>query len=266
MRLVAALFFLFVWALPLRAEDKVERLILAMQLDQVIDILRDEGTTLGQDLQGSFLNNSGGPLFDAQVERIYDAEMMRSQFVETFRQNLTDSQLDRAIVFFESDLGQTIVTLENSARVAIADEAIEEMARDTYNFGDRDTELFRLVDEFIQVNDLIEQNVRNAISADYNFFRGLSDSTGTFDVDLLAELLYEKESMTKETETWIYSFLLLAYQPLNDAQMRENIAFSRTETGRAINSAVFESFDLMYDEIYFRLGLAVSQVLKGSDL
>ncbi len=266
MRLFATFLLLVLWALPLRAEDKVERLILAMQLDQVIEILRNEGSALGQDLQDTFLNNSGGPVFDAQVERIYDAEMMRTQFANIFQKKLTESQLDRAILFFESDLGQTIVTLENSARVAFSDEAIEEMAMDAYKNGDRDTETFRLVDEFIQVNDLIEQNVSNAISADYNFFRGLSDDAGSLDVDLLAELLSEKESMTKETETWLYSFLLLAYQPLDDAQMRENIAFSRTDTGRAVNSAIFESFDLMYDRIYFRLGQAVLQVLKSSDL
>lgn len=266
MRVVATFLAVALWASPLWAEDKVERLIVAMQLDQVIEILRDEGSTLGQDLQDSFLNNSGGPLFDAQVERIYDAKMMRGHFAEVFRRELTDSQLDRGILFYESELGQTIVRLENSARVAFADEAIEDMAQDAYQHGNRDTESFRLVDEFIQVNDLIEQNVRNAISADYNFFRGLSQDTGIDDADLLAELLSEKDSMIEETRTWLYSFLLLAYQPLDDAQMRENIAFSRTDTGRAINNAIFESFDQMYDTIYYRLGQAVAQVLKGSDL
>jgi len=266
MRLFAAIAACCLWALPLQADEKVERLMQALQIEEIVDILRDEGSVLGQELQENFLSDNGGPVFLEQVDRIYDAEMMRGQFADVFQQRLNESQLDRAILFFESDLGQTIVTLENSARVAFADDAIEEMAQDAYRNGDRDTELFRLVDEFIQVNDLVEQNVTNAISADYNFFRGLYDDSGIFETDLLGELLSEKDSMTEETKTWLYSFLLLAYQPLNDAQMRENIAFSRTETGRAINSALFESFDLMYGDIYYQLGQAVSQVLKGRDL
>lgn len=266
MRQVAAVATFALWAFPLQAEEQLDRLMQAMQMDQVIEILRDEGNAAGQEIKTSFLNNAGGPVFDAQVDRIYDPVWMHNEISTVFRQELTDSQLERAIMFFESDLGQTIVTLENSARVAFADEAIEELAKDSYRTGDRDSEIFRLVTEFIQVNDLIDQNVQNAISADYNFFRGMNALLGGDDADLLAELLSQQDSITQETETWLYSFLLLAYQPLSDAQIRENIAFSRTDTGKAVNSALFESFDRMYDKIYFEMGQAVSQVLSGSDL
>lgn len=64
----------------------------------------------------------------------------------------------------------------------------------------------------------------------------------------------------------MYSFLLLAYKPLNESQMRENIAFSRTETGRALNLALFDGFDDMIDSISFQLGAAVAQALTASDL
>ena len=207
-----------------------------------------------------------GRFFRTQVDRIYDADRMRSQVVEVFDQSLTDRELDRAILFYESDLGQTIVSLEITARIALADETIEKMAQNAYENSDRDTELFRLVDEFIQINNLIEENVQNSISADYNFFRGMDFGGVLDDAELLAQLLAQEDSMTEETQTWLYSFFLLAYQPLSDAQIRENIAFSRTETGRAINAALFDSFDQVFDTIYFELGQAVGQVLRGSDL
>ncbi len=89
---------------------------------------------------------------------------------------------------------------------------------------------------------------------------------GQNEAELLTQLLEQKDGTTEETRTWLYSFFLLAYKPLSDAQMRENIAFSRTETGKAVNTALFESFDQMFDAIYFQLGEAVAQVLKGSDL
>lgn len=266
MRLIAAFATIFLWAMPLQAEEKVERLLQALQLDEVIDILRDEGSTLGEELQKTFLDDNGGPVFLAQVDRIYDAEAMRNQVYEVFEQNLTDSQLDRAILFFESELGQNIVSLEISARVAFSDEAIEEIAQETFKTGDRSTEFYRLVDEYISVNDLIDENVRNSISADFSFFRGMNVGGEIDDADLLAQLLTQKDSMTDETRTWLFSFFLLAYQPLSDAEMRENIAFSRTETGRAVNDALFQSFGRMFDLIYFQMGQAVAQVLKGSDL
>lgn len=266
MRLYLATAALFLWTIPLQAEEKVERLLQALQLDEVIEILRDEGGMMGQTLQETFLDNNGGQVFQKQVDRIYDTDRMRGQVVEVFDRSLTDRELDRAILFYESELGQAIVSLEITARIALADETIEKMAQDAYENGDRDTELFRLVDEYIQINNLIEENVQNSISADYNFFRGMNLRSDMDDAELLSQLLAQEDSMTEETRTWLYSFFLLAYQPLSDTQIRENIAFSRTETGRAINDALFESFDQMFDTIYFQLGQAVAQVLRGSDL
>ncbi|WP_170330101.1 DUF2059 domain-containing protein [Ruegeria arenilitoris] len=266
MRLIWASAALFLWTVQVQAEEKVERLLQALQLDEFIEILQDEGGTMGQTLQESFLDNMGGPVFQEQVARIYDADRMRNQVAEVFDQTLSETDLDRAILFFESDLGQTIVSLELTARIALADETIEDMAEEAYLNSDRDSELYRLVEEYIEVNNLIDENVQNTISADYNFFRGMNLDASVDDTELLAQLLTQKDSMTEETRTWLYSFFLLAYQPLTDAQMRENIAFSRTTTGRAVNDALFESFDWMFDTIYFQLGEAVAQVLKGSDL
>lgn len=266
MRLFAFCLPLLLCAAPLAAEERVERLMQALHLEQVIDILREEGRVQGQDLNDTFLGSNGGPLFEAQVDDIYDPIWMREQITQTFEASLTGSELDRAIVFFESDLGQTIVSLENSARQAFADETIKDMARENYVNSSRDSQFYRLVDEYIEVNDLIEKNVHSSLSSDYNFFRGLSADIGASSEDILAQLLSDKDSVTEETRIWMYSFLLVAYQPLNEAQMRENIAFSRTETGRAVNEAFFDGFDLMYDQIYYQLGQAVSMVLSASDL
>lgn len=266
MRLIAACFVIVLYSAPLAASERVERLMQAVQLQQVVDILRDEGLTQAASLNETFLGGNGGPLFEDQVDAIYDTDWMQDQISQVFETSLTGSQLDRAILFFESDVGQTIITLENSAREAFADETIKDMARENYLNGGGGTQLYRLVGEYIEVNDLIERNVQSSLSSDYSFFRGLSEHAGTSSEDILAQLLSDKDSITEENRIWLYSFLLVAYQPLDEAQMRENIAFSRTETGRAVNEAFFEGFDLMYDQIYFQLGQAVSRALSASDL
>lgn len=266
MRLGVLFSAFLIWATPLVADVKVDRLAHAMHLDNVMQILAREGQQQRRELDETLLDNAGGAFFEAQVEDIYDPAWMKGEVTEAFRRGLTDTQLDQAILFFESDLGQTIISLENSARAAFSDEAIEDMARETYFNLARDSMLYELVDEYIEVNNLIEQNVQGSLSADYNFFQGLDFEGQGDDQQLLAELLSQQDEMTAETTTWLYSFLLLAYRPLDEAEMRENIAFSRTETGRALNEALFDGFDRMFDNISFRLGEAVALVLRASDL
>ncbi len=268
MRLLAAATALVMSASSLAAGEHVDRLLRAMQVSEFLDILSDEGQAQGQSINETMLDGAGGSYFEAQMKELYDPVWMFEQMSNSVEQNMSEAQLEQAAIFFESDLGQTIISLENSARRALSDETIEDMARTVYDQTDREDAFFRLVDEYVQVNDLIEQNVRGTISADFSFYRGLAAGQGTFGDEeaWLAELLSQREETKKETSDWMYSFLLMAYQPLSEAQMRENIAFSRTETGRALNKALFEGFDRMINGISFQLGEAVAQAMQASDL
>ncbi|KIC42716.1 50S ribosomal protein L21 [Ruegeria sp. ANG-R] len=268
MRALAAAALLIIWAVPLAASEHADRLMQAMHLSDFMEILSEEGVAQGLAMNESMLGGSGGAYFQAQVADLYDPEAMRQQLSQSVGRMMTLTQLEQASIFFESDLGQSIVSLENSARRAISDDAIEEMARTAYRQADRDDMFFRLVDEYVQVNDLIEQNVQGTMSADYSFYRGLSSGQGGLldEASVLEELLSQHERTKAETTEWMYSFLLLAYQPLNEAQMRENIAFSRTDAGRALNTALFEGFNEMLDSISFQLGQAVAQAMRASDL
>ncbi|KIC44375.1 50S ribosomal protein L21 [Ruegeria sp. ANG-S4] len=266
--LIASIVTFAFWAAPVIANEKVNRLMSAMQVQDVMEIMGKEGRAQGDELNRTVLNGMGGTFFRTQIEDIYDPVWMQDQMTATIGENMDDGQLEQAALFFESDLGQTIVSLENSARSALMDDAIDEMARDAYRQFDRDTSFFKLIDEYVHVNDLVEQNVQGSLSADFNFYLGMSSGQATpVDGDaLLSHLLTQKSEVTEETETWIYSFLLMAYQPLSEAQMRENIAFSRTDTGRALNEALFLGFDDMIDAISYRLGEAVAHAMNASDL
>ncbi|WP_271947091.1 DUF2059 domain-containing protein [Ruegeria faecimaris] len=263
---ILIVFALIFWATSSGAVEKADQLAQAMRLENLIEILLSEGGKMSQEMDATLLDGNGGALFETQVEAIYDPDWMYDQLVQGFRQSLDEVHLERAIAFFESDLGQTIVSLENSARLAFVDPAIEDLAKQAYFENTKDSMQFKLVEEYILANDLIKQNVRSALSADYNFFRGINDGQVLDNSDLLDNLLLQKDGIEQETETWLYSFLLMAYNPLSNAQMRKNIAFSRTDTGQALNSSLFESFDSMYDQIYYDLGKAVAAVLQGSDL
>jgi len=250
------------------ASDEVERLASAMRIAEVMHILRDEGLDQSRELDEALLNGAGGALLQAQIEDMYDPVWMQSKVTSALEAELTKAQLVQASLFFESELGKTIISLENSARRAISDNAIEEMAQTAYREADRDTAFFRLISEYIEVNDLIDHNVQSTLSADYHFFRGLADGRGIAkdDSDMLAQLLAQTDETEERTTDWLFSFLLLAYGPLSEAQMRENIAFSRTDAGRALNEALFNGLDEMFDELSYQLGQAAARVLNASEL
>ncbi len=269
MRLLSAvLFILSVGSWSAAASENVDRLTDAMRMSDAMQIFSDEGVDQARVLDTGLLNGTGGAFFQAQIEDLYDPVWMLSKVSEALSETMTDGQLEQAALFFESDLGQTIVSLENSARRAFSDDAIEEMALTAFRDTDRESERYRLVEEYIQVNDLIERNVKGGLSADYSFFRGLADGQGIAadDSDMLARLLSQTAQSQKETREWLFSFLLVAYGPLTEAQMRRNIAFSRTEAGRALNDALFLGLDGMFDELSYEMGLTAAQVLGASDL
>ncbi len=250
------------------ANPRVDRLLEAMQVPTFLVILREEGQEQGDTINEGLLDGAGGSLFQEQVDLLYDPAWMYEQLSDAVEVGMDDGQLEQAAIFFESDLGQTIVSLENSARRALGDDAIEEFARLNYAETDRSTPFFRLLDEYIEVNDLVDRNLQGTLSADYNFYRGLSSGQGlpVDDQSILSELLEGQDEARQETIDWMYSFLLLAYKPLSEVQLRENIAFSRTDTGQALNKALFEGFDQMIDTISYELGAVVAHALRSSDL
>ncbi|MEY8838797.1 hypothetical protein AB9K41_07170, partial [Cribrihabitans sp. XS_ASV171] len=124
------------------------------------------------------------------------------------------------------------------------------------------------VEEYIAVNDLVDRNVEGALSADYHFYLGLAEAGGgpRDDGSLLSGLLESRDETEAETSMWLHSFLLLAYRPLTQEQMEANIAFSGTEAGKALNSALFAGFDRLYDEISYDLGMAMGRAMTATDL
>ncbi len=111
MRLLAACLSLLFWSAPLGAAEKIDRLMDALRLSEVVEILQQEGKGQARELNETFLGGAGGDYFETRLEEIYDPDWMRNQIKGAFKESLTDSQLDRAILFFESELGQTIVAL-----------------------------------------------------------------------------------------------------------------------------------------------------------
>lgn len=245
----------------------------AMQIGAVMEVMRQEGLDYGAALETEMFPGKGGAPWRAVVALIYDAAVMRQQFDAVFAARLADHGTDFAVMqaFFGGDLGQRIVTLELEARRALVDDAVEQAAGVALDdmIASDDPRLAALR-RFAETNDLVELNVAGALNANLAFYQGLSEG-GAFggpldEGDMLAEVRAQEGDLRAQTETWLYAYLALAYQPLSDADLAAYQAFSETAAGKAVNAAAFAAFDQVFNRISRELGRAAARQMQGEDI
>lgn len=260
---------LAILALPAWADARMTVLVDVLKLPEAAVILRDEGMAYGQDLNTEMLNGQGGAGFQIQLEAIYDPPRMVEDVRRALETELQGETLEQAITFFASDLGQRIVTLENSARVAIGDADVEKAARAHYAEleGGDDPRLAQVI-ALADAGDMINRNVTSAMNANYQFMRGLADGD-VFEMtedEILADVASDMDEITEDTTGWLYGYFLLAYHPLSDAELQDYITFSGTDAGRALNRALFVGFGKAYEDISYGLGRAVALNMAAEEL
>lgn len=266
-------------ATPLRAqsaaasEAHAEGLLAAFQMPEVIAILRAEGLAYAESLDADLLGGRGGAGWARASARIYDAPRMEARFADLFAAALpADHDLRaQALDFFASDRGKRLVTLENEARRAMLDDDIDAAARaHALSCREGDDPRIALIARFISVNDYIESNVAGGLNANFAFYLGLRDSgTPAFDLpesEMIANVWAQEEVIRADTEDWLYAYLLMAYQPVLDDDLRAYIAFSETPAGQAVNRALFSAFDTLFNAISRSLGEEAGRVLSQQDL
>jgi hypothetical protein len=60
--------------------------------------------------------------------------------------------------------------------------------------------------------------------------------------------------------------MLMAYSPLEDAELETYITFAMTPAGQALNRALFTGFGKAYEDISYALGRAVALNMTAQDL
>jgi len=254
------------------ADDaQIDALFVAVGMPDIIEIMREEGVSYGERLAEDMLPNGPTPQWRDAVNAIYDPQMMVEEVRGAMGEALEGADVDAMLAFFTSDLGETIVGLEVSARRALLDEAVEEASVDASTLQILDeTPRYLMVKEFVETNDLIESNVVGALNSSYAFYLGLIDGgampAGITPEAALQEVWAQESEIRESTTEWVYSFLLLAYQPLSDDEMMAYIAFSESEAGQDLTSAMFLSFNGMFDDISRALGIASARFMATQEL
>lgn len=255
---------------PALAQDNNrDRLIELMRVGDTVEIMRMEGLRYGADIGAEMLPDIPEDDWTRVVSRIYDPEKMEAVIRQGFEAALEGQEVGALVAFFDTELGEEIISLEISAREAFLSEETERAAIDAYEMARSDeTELYGQVETIIADSDLVEYNVMGAMNANLMFYRGLADG-GAIELgeaDMLADVWAQEADIRAESEAWLGSFLMMAYRPLKSEDLEAYAEVYRTPEGRALNSAVFTAYDRMYDEISYLLGQAVAEHMRSEEL
>ncbi len=266
-------FALTLAALPASAltQEEADALHEALGLPEIIEIMREEGLDYGGTIEGDLFPGRGGDGWDATVSRIYDAEAMNETMRSRLAADLEGVEADPLLDFFESARGKRIVNLEISARRALLDPDVEDAAEvAAAELREDDPERFALLEDFVDVNDLVDSNVMGAMNSNYAFYVGLMEGDafgdGLTESDILSDVWAQEAEIRADTEDWVYSYLALAYDPLPDEDIEAYVAISGTEEGRALNRALFAAFDELFVSISRRLGYGAAGFMAGQDI
>ena len=269
-------------ATPLRAETlagtpvaatTAEDLARILQIPGIIAVMRAEGLDYGRSLEDEMFPGRGGPAWEATVALVYDEPTMLRRFQTAFATALEGDPATTAAVaaWFDTSLGQHILTLEIEARRALMDKAVEAAAREnTARMVAADDPRMDALRDFATANDLIEANVQGALNANLGFYQGMAQA-GAFGGDMtedqmLADVWGQEPDIRTETVDWLFPFLALAYGPLSDADLQGYTDFSRTPAGKRMNTALFAAFDAVFVQISRDLGRAAARQMIGDDI
>lgn len=262
-------FVLAMSAPALWAGPEAGKLARVLRVGDLALALHEEGLVHGRSLEREMLSGRGGTHWMDEVARIYATERIAGAIRQALSDRLASEHAAASLTFFDTPLGQEILALEVAARISMRDPQIEEMARAAYDDRKRGEDArLQQIARFVVVNDLVERNVAGAMSASYQFFRGLADGDAIDlgEAEILAEVWAEEQETRTETESWLFGYLLMAYQPLSYAELERYIAFSKSPAGGALNAALFEGFDVLYRQVSYELGLRIAAALKASDI
>lgn len=248
----------------------VSRLMRAIQMEQSLQVMQQEGLKYGAELARDFAPGTNTAQWAARVSGLYDLSKMRTLVEAEFTQAISGTDLSRLITFYESSLGQRIIDGEIRAREAFLDGDVEAAARQKIASGpgEDDPRVAEIL-AYITANQMVEYNVVGAMNSNLLFYRGMF-LAGGMDVpeeDLLALVWGDEAETRTDSRDWLLAYLNTAYAGLSLDDLRSLTVFSETPEGQALNRALFISFDRMYEDLSFGLGLAYGASLQqGQEL
>lgn len=254
-----------------------EDLSRAYLLPELFEIMAAEG-------RNSVLAEGAVPLegraladFERDVSRIYDQQTMHDAFLASLMAEVaaTPEVLQDALEFAGTDLGKRVLRLEISARDALLDDEVDEIARlALYDAREARTDTaasdrLAMIRERVDANDLVELNVSLGLNTSYAYYQGMmsENAVNGLDSEQLLFLVWAQEpEIRADIEDWIESYFMMAYKPLGDDELAAYIEYASTPLAQAFNRAMFRAFETLFNKISLDVGRALGRRLNVEDI
>jgi hypothetical protein len=248
-----------------------------LQMDKTLAIMQREASQNAQEIAPDLFGGAAPAQWGAAITALFDPATARAEFDKGLAlgaANLSGAHLAEVMAFFQSPLGQRIVSLEVTTREALLDDTIEAAAQDVWadmqaNPLPAQTQRAGLLQDIVTANDLIETNIAAALNGNFAFYQGLIDAGAVGGIsadDMLADVWAAEPQVRADMQDWLFPFLAMAYAPLSDEDLQSYITFSQTAAGRALNGALFAAFDALGAVQSRGMGLAAGRLMAGQDI
>lgn len=264
---------------PARATPEMVRSLGdVLQMDKTLTIMSREAVANAAEVAPDLFGGASPADWTAAVAKLFDPATARAAFDAGLLPAMTTANqgdLEQALDYFNTPMGQRMLDLELSAREALLDPDVEAAAKESWADLLADpmpasAQRAQLIRDIVAATDLIESNVSSAMNGNFAFFQGLAEAGGfaaqmTQD-DMLAEVRGQEAELRADTADWLYPFLAMAYAPLSDDELRGYIAFSKSPAGQVLNGVLFLAFDEMGAAQSRGMGLAAGRLMVGQDI
>jgi hypothetical protein len=243
----------------------------ALQLDAMVDVLREEGLADAEGMAPG--GEAGARRWRATVAAIYDRDRMRRTLDEVLAARMAPAPQERAaaIAFFTSATGVRVLQLEVAARRSLLDPDTEAAARFRWEdmVAAQDPRVSQLL-ALAEAADLVEANVAGSLNASLAFYLGIAEAGGPLaglaEEDILSMVSADEARTRAQTEGWLFPYMTLAYAPLSAEELARFTEFSASPAGRRLNAVMFAAYERLFTAISHDLGLAAGRELAGQDI
>lgn len=255
-------------AVQAQASPETDRLLDAVHLSEILDILAQESQANGRDMDEMMLSGRGGVAWDRIIAAIHDPAHWEARVRDKVAEVLPPEQIAPIASYLESPQGQHVTDLEIAARRAMLDDEVEAAGQERLaDLRAAQAPILDQVARFIAANDLIDANVVSALNSNLAFAEGMAEGAGKpTRGDALAEVMAQEPDIRVATEDWLMTYLAMAYSSLSEADLEAYIAFSESPAGEAFNAALFLAFDEMFVATSRATGQALGRMMLAEDI
>ena len=249
--------------------DVISDLYDALHMDRINEIIRLEGIQDAEGTGEAYLPPNSVDRFVAQAKSVYQLERMERDFKRLLTQNLSIPDANKILLFYQKPLGKVASELEVSARIAISDAHIEEMAKIKLKEAVKSkNKRLDEIESVIRTLELVEQNLIGAYAAQFAFMYELS-KLGVIELskqEMIDLITNDEEKLKSEILEWLMAFSHMAYMPMSDKEFSDYSDFSKSELGIVLNKALFSVYNEMAKDQSQRLASILGEFMKSEDL